>query len=127
MNTDRLTREQVLAMKPGRELDALVAGKVMGYTTHGQFREKNGVRVMIDRYSADIAAAWEVVEKSINWGGMEIGCYGNANGKWFVASTYTTNAKIGKSVSATAHTAPEAICKAALLAVMDGEDEAGEF
>ena len=58
-----MTKEKVLALAPGRELDALVAEKVMGYTVHGQFREKNGVRVMIDRCSTDISAAWEVAEQ----------------------------------------------------------------
>ena len=38
-------------MKPGRELDELVAKKVMGY------------KYKVLEYSTDIAAAWEVVEK----------------------------------------------------------------
>jgi hypothetical protein len=38
-------------MQAGREMDALVAEKVMG------------ARYSVPRYSADIAAAWEVVER----------------------------------------------------------------
>jgi hypothetical protein len=60
-------------MKPGRKLDALVAEKVMGY--HNIYVAHDGVPhllpipnsgttgVICPRYSTDIAAAWEVVEK----------------------------------------------------------------
>lgn len=108
-----MTRDEILALKPGRELDALVAGKVMGYTTHGQFREKNGVRVMIDRYSADIAAAWEVLEEmqKNEWD------FTLKNHKRLVHKRQY-EAIFGTPYSAFAPTAPEAICKAALLAVM---------
>lgn len=72
-------------MKPGRELDALVAEKVMGCTLErrkigtvagweidphcrcpGQpheFSDRDYETVELKRYSTDIAAAWEVVEK----------------------------------------------------------------
>lgn len=95
-------------MQPGRELDALVAEKVMGYTTHGQFREKNGVRVMIDRYSADIAAAMEVLEKFQEYEVCK-------NGQLYVVA-------VGRpGYFARFSSLPEAICKAALLAVMADE------
>lgn len=47
-------------MKPGRDLDALVAEKVMGFwDTHAaQYGE-----VELPQYSTDMAAAWSVVEK----------------------------------------------------------------
>jgi len=104
-----MTRDELLELKPGRELDALVAEKVMGYITHGQFREKNGVRVMIDRYSTDIAAAWEVVEM---FSYIDIHRYDD----FFACAIYP----IGNSavMRARGKTMPEAICKAALLAVM---------
>lgn len=41
-------------MNPGRELDALIAEKVMGLSKVGY---------ALEPYSTDIAAAWEVVEK----------------------------------------------------------------
>ena len=51
----------------GRELDALVAERVMGLTlgTVGTqlYYEGNGSLEILPRYSTDIAAAWEVVEK----------------------------------------------------------------
>lgn len=62
-------------MNPGRELDALVAEKVMGWRKR---ETPPGGHIWIDkdnlayvpgelpRYSTDIAAAWEVVEKLNN-------------------------------------------------------------
>ncbi|NTZ20912.1 hypothetical protein EXW96_26355 [Paenibacillus sp. JMULE4] len=114
--------KEILAMEPGREMDALVAEKVMGYTTHGQFRDKDGVRVMIDRYSTDISAAWEVVDKMSKTHFSEMAMTELEDGAWgwmarfilVLNEPYTVN-----GYRATAKTAPEAICKAALLAVMD--------
>lgn len=55
------------AMKPSRELDALIAEKVIGTrpfeSEHdGWLEYASGVRRMAN-YSTDISAAWEVVEK----------------------------------------------------------------
>ena len=62
-------------MKAGRELDALVAEKVMGWTWDGKTAwSPTGSRLWMVRkdpywwlpyYSTDIAAAWEVVEKLV--------------------------------------------------------------
>jgi len=122
-----LTREEIMNMKPGRELDALVAEKVMGWKTNwlktdwweeinpNTHRHKGLVKDF--KPSTDIAAAWEVVEKMFERGGCEIGCYGSkSGGKWFEVIVITMNGE----VKVTAHTAHEAICKAALLAVMEG-------
>lgn len=45
-------------MAPGRELDALVAEKVLGYEI-----TPGGYTGYLPSFSTDIAAAWEVVEK----------------------------------------------------------------
>lgn len=61
-------------MKAGREMDALVAEKVMGWTDrHGEFAippdtspHRGAIRYMPEKvppYSTDISAAWQVVEK----------------------------------------------------------------
>ena len=62
-----MTRDEIMMMKAGRELDALVAEKVMGFPVkigditgepyHAQFGYS------MPNYSTDIAAAWEVLEK----------------------------------------------------------------
>lgn len=57
-------------MNPSRELDALVAEKVMGWkweddrlTIEGHYKDENGEYHSSFFPSTDIAAAWEVVEK----------------------------------------------------------------
>lgn len=45
-------------MNAGRELDALVAEKVMGYEVN-----REGYTGYLPSFSTDIAAAWDVVEK----------------------------------------------------------------
>lgn len=55
-----LTREEILALPPGRELDALVAKYVM-FPRHTSPLEE--VRVWSPRYSTDILSAWAVVDK----------------------------------------------------------------
>lgn len=61
-------------MQAGRELDALVAEKVMGYTLDYEFAEQMGAPAVpalrdqydewgvLPAYSTDIAAAWNIVE-----------------------------------------------------------------
>lgn len=69
--------------KPGRELDALVAEKVMGLKPRNEFEGNTvvpphytvylrGNTVYMPRYSTDIAAAWEVVEKMKEMGCVDI-------------------------------------------------------
>ena len=132
-----MTRDEVLALKPGRESDALIAEKVMGWKirreivlTYGSnplatFRtlytvtDGRGIDwsptydldgVDLPRYSTDIGAAWEVVEKVDI---VEISKSYRAGGEWYWSVFVNGNCTYAKSV-------PEAICKAALLAVMDG-------
>ena len=72
-----MDKDRILAMQPGRELDALVAEKVMGwvdlwtdgksYMAYPPHEQKMPVgeaeRDPIWPYSTDIAAAWEVFHK----------------------------------------------------------------
>lgn len=58
-------------MKPCRELDALVAEKVMGLSIwrHGRrvdYKTDDSVYNRVPSYSTDIAAAWQVVERIRN-------------------------------------------------------------
>lgn len=106
-------------MKPGREVDALVAEKVMGWTISEGFYYGPGERVPanIPRYSTDIAAAWEVVEKMRGAAGFMLVNF--AGGGW--------QADIGDACEH-AETAAHAICLAALTGVgywSDGEYDDG--
>lgn len=117
-----MTRDEVLAMKPGRELDALVAEKVMGWQIFGDEGVHPRHKDLFDKtphwsmlreypcYSEKIAAAWEVVGKINDC--LHLKEHG-VKGVWevFFCGYH------GSIVSA--DTAPEAICKAALLAVME--------
>jgi hypothetical protein len=111
-------------LKAGRELDALVAEKVMGVGVEWWNGEPLYVVTQdghisshhLAEYSTDIAAAWEVAEK-LRADGLEISVHNSwpyndgrrwccdimAHGKW-------DNAK--------AETAPLAICLAALKAIV---------
>lgn len=117
-------------MKPGRELDALVAEKVMGWAKtnlkdwdqafkdefgflwaepgHGYFKGFH----TLPHYSTDIKAAWEVVEKM---GTRFIHLSPALEGGWSCAIQY--NEARFPFVNLIGKTAPEAICRAALKAV----------
>lgn len=105
-------------LKPGRELDALIAHKVMGLEVHngfevvgeGAFRAPSRA-FPVKRYSTDIAAAWEVVDSLRS---RFEGFYWNLNetydGMWTVNFW-------PKGSELNGDTAPHAICLAALKAV----------
>lgn len=116
-------------MEAGRELDALVAEKVMGWEpgpggihlfppkdepNRKRFTRWNGeARVTeIPHYSTDIAAAWEVVEKL----GHKFQMFLNTRGKWTEADFVHWPDNLKGYVAASADTAPLAICLAALKA-----------
>lgn len=145
-----MTRDEILAMKPGREMDALVARTVLGLepkwvasepwvSTSGPsvldfYCNFGGAVYTADRdwlvddywlpdcrrrlpdYSTDIAAAWKVVENILRESEVYV-CSGvvvNGESGWRA----TVESELGLW-EADAPTAPEAICKAALMAVMD--------
>jgi len=127
-------------MEAGRELDALVAEKVMGkkvrilsnslfcWEYDGEYENLYGLAQPIPAYSTDISAAWQVVEKLCNWDvddnmlilkgqGPDIEDKGPdredpRDWQWWEAEI---NGTWGK-VEAQAETAPLAICLAALKA-----------
>jgi hypothetical protein len=141
-----MTREEIIAMEPGRKLDTLVAEKVMGLTVYHYDKdvEENCYYMLMDTegfpfepfggeketeeeawlscfyYSTDISAAWEVVEKikkDLDWWIVL-----NSEGEKWIALFYWDKYQI--ACECEAETASEAICKCALMAVMDKEDEA---
>ena len=105
-----MTQKEILAMQPGRELNIQVAEKVMGLViaddeifgymerrvTHGY---GSSVWGLVGDYSEDIAVAELVVEKMIERG--------------YKDAVHWADFGEGK------YTEAEAICKAALLAVLE--------
>ena len=132
-------------LEAGRELDAIVALDVMGWKRH-EWREHRALQRMVfcpkcgntkakvalsdfyefcgtallPRYSADIVAAWEVVEKlEYNWSlGRDVGQCSNdyeTSGDKLYRFVYSAPGMPMQGISA--NTAPLAICRAALKAV----------
>ena len=95
-----------------REIDALVAEKVMGlkfYHASGEpdLVKVDGKKTDIPKYSTSIEAAWQVVEKIPN---MDMQFCGD---NW----CKVTFGYKGDTFTIESHTAPLAICLAALKAV----------
>ena len=110
----------------GRELDALVAERVMGWTRVVRAREtlwqspKAGtwpiVASRLPHYSTDIAAAWQVVERMRADGWVcEVFGSDTANAEGYSVTLWRPDTS-GSSVTQNA-TAPLAICRAALAAI----------
>jgi hypothetical protein len=136
-----MNRDEIMKLEAGRELDTLVAEKVMGLTADKEHCPYCGAEMWIGalrsrcsscsewrygwykNYSDDISAAWEVIEKlethpdqilfSLVRKGAEMHLL-----KWCAEFRKCLGSQ--KYYYAEAKTAPLAICRAALLAVMDG-------
>ena len=102
-----MTQEEILGMKPGEELNAKVAEKVIGQTVIKDETIGYMIRFVDDRgsvwgavkpYSEDMSAAEAVIEKMLALG--------------FEDAVHWADFGDGK------YSEPEAICKAALIAVM---------
>jgi hypothetical protein len=116
-----MTREQILAMKPGRELDELMAEKVMGWKRDFQcWKDQNGRIRTIEstsfgsfQPSTDISAAWEVANKfDFFYLFRNPHIY---DGEWECKLVAEDSSR---KYYALGKTAPEAICKAALLTTL---------
>lgn len=124
-----MTRDEILNMPVGREMDALVAEKVLGwqwqgfeggyqrlYINDGDYRRYGAIREggeteytnNLHNYSTEMGAAWDVVEKFNNQCMLN-----NVHGLW--------ECYFPGNVMGLAETAPLAICRAALLAVLEKE------
>lgn len=107
-------------MIAGRELDALVAEKVMGRRPGPEFHWNFGTHVEttggLPQYSTSIADAWLVVEKMFELGWcFDLNLYSRYTAvfrKSYLPSRANTDSFEGKE-----DTAPHAICLAALKAV----------
>lgn len=118
-----MTREEILGMEAGRELDALILEYVFNDCDyHGDYLITVEERDF--HPSTDIKAAWEVVEKMRNRPGCTCckACieihgtdFDNESDKPYLAFIHGQEAQ--------GLTAPEAICKAALLVVLEEKAE----
>ncbi|MEC0241996.1 hypothetical protein P4H66_19520 [Paenibacillus dokdonensis] len=148
-----MTREEIMALEPGRELDAMIAEALFGwrkikgpqYDYDGPCEsndvllpptitsEEEAFRFMPPRgvipytyflnhkWSTDISAAWEVVEKMCHESlafSFRLDYHYVLHFARFIHNDSSYELEDGEYKS---RSAPEAICKAALLAVMDKE------
>ena len=126
-----MNREEILNMPAGRELDALVAEKVMGFIKlpfpglpKYQKPTKDGVVPLyyVPNFSTDISAAWEVVEKMCDGDKNKFMIYRFGFGpkkpkiRWRVSWGQGWENLLSYC---DAESAPLAICRAALLTVCE--------
>jgi hypothetical protein len=125
-----MTRDEILKMEAGRELDELIAEKIMGlkpctFRMTGQISmstiwncEHNDCRncypknqdAPMKSYSTDISSAWEVVNNMSNC--LHLKQHGQ-DGVWVAEFCHNPGSQVSGK------TAPLAICRAALLAVSE--------
>jgi hypothetical protein len=107
-----------------RELDILIAEKVMGQTRAkncplgddncpGQWRPQVGRWPCLPPYSTNIEAAWEVAEKSNLF---RFYALNEILGIWQISFHLSIGEKCAHSILAAEETAPLAICRGALVA-----------
>lgn len=106
-----MTKEEIVAMKAGLDLDDAVHRQVMG-------KGEPSLIHPLPKYSTDISPAMQVVEKlKQDWDSIELIW---DVGAWDIClEKYGTHQKIfflGEEAGETYEKLPEAICKAALLA-----------
>lgn len=110
---DSITKDQILAMQAGIALDILVAEQVMGKKVYAGHTKSSSPQVLttseVPYYSTDISAAWKVVDWMFSNGWLRQRIIRSMDGVWSVCFGLT-----GTFVDA--DNAPEAICKAALVA-----------
>ena len=105
-------------MKPGRELDKLIAEKLLGWRKRpdGEYVDAAGHILPADfipRYSTEISAAWEVVEETKLLLGNYLTMHRGRNGdEWIV---FPDGGGAAITIDYTCNTAPHAICIAALI------------
>lgn len=117
---NKLTREEILAMVPGRELDALVA-KHVKFPNHTHPLEE--IKGWCSKYSTDVSEAWKVAEQYPIATVERVEIFvGNIE----VKAALWEGFDYRDPIEVTAKTAPEAICKAALLAVLEDINLPGE-
>jgi len=147
-----MTKEEILAMKPGRELDVLVAKEIFSIEVEWDYAPwdinkqlpkqpyrkgeprtvlgptAHAVGNTIYEHSTDISSAWQVVVKLDDDGWYyTIAKFGIPNSPDFIRCNFT---KIGIAVVYAdvnnSTELPKAICKAALLAKLSQGDELGK-
>lgn len=124
------TKEQVLAEPAGRQMDAWVSVHVFGqecfqsksvFGTDDFYIFNADASRVVPYYSTDIAAAWQVVEHMGAQSLPSLMQFPEVTPKWRCG--FWNNSELGVHYTY-GETAPLAICRAALLAVLNSEAQA---
>ena len=110
-----MTRDEIMKMEPGRELDAIVDNLVLN--RYGTTR-KHEEWVYPAPRSTDIAAAFEAEEIAIE---KDPAMYVHALASVVFGCSQVQDISDIRKMCMLIHATPEQRCKAALLAVMDNE------
>jgi len=103
-----MTRNEILNMPAGREMDALIAKEVFGLDVKHDWHWQHTTQA----YTTEIGAAWKVVDKLVRFSITIESFPKGVLCRFFGAGQTTAGDAVGW-----ADTAPLAICRAALLAV----------
>lgn len=106
-------------MKAGRELDGLVAKRLMGYTLGTPPSPESAIKlsgpeypVVVPAYSTDIAAAWSIYEEKLAANYYIQRYFGPSGVEWLMRDPFDDGMPI-----ASAETVPLLICRSALKVV----------
>jgi hypothetical protein len=134
-----MTRDEILNMPAGREMDALVSKIIFESVPCGnwaiqRYYPEEWIRIddscnhknchplnFVPLYSSNISAAWEVVEK-MHSKGAEIEVIAHYDGSYFCVMAHAIPDGAGSvdwGANAIESNAPLAICRAALLAIIE--------
>jgi hypothetical protein len=123
-----MTRDEIFKMEAGIDIDMMIITKVMGYIrlpfpAMPTFQKPTPQGVIgiyeLPRYSTNMVAAWEIVEKLTMGNSLFDVCINPVpedGGRWW--AMFILEPESYQQFSASASSAPLAICRAALLAVM---------
>ena len=116
-----MTKEEILSLKAGKELNIRIAKTVMRKSyahdeTFGDMEiDSQRVYGTLQPYSEDISAAWQVMERMKGYNPRI--AFDTLSQKWEAA--FSIREADFTCPVALADTAPEAICKAALMALLE--------
>jgi hypothetical protein len=105
-----MTRDEILNMKAGTKINQLVWWKVFDMEP----MPPNNNMLLLPDYSIDISAAWDVVDKILKTFPAD-----DIELRTTIRGWICIIGSIGVDYKSNAETAPLAICRAALIAVME--------
>lgn len=124
--TKTLSREEIMAMPAGREMDALVAQRVFDHALVSDLPEGvewHGSRGEVPFYSTDIKAAWEVLGVVKGWlFSKRMRCLNELSKVVTMRVSPKMNTQLMQIAwpDVLVHLQPQDICRAALLASLPG-------